>query len=371
MEKNIKNIIETKIGGYITYEEFIQLALYHPEYGYYRSNRAKIGANGDFITSSNIGDVFGRTLGRWFVYIFRNFQLNKTIVELGAGTGKIAQAILSTIEQLDDELYSQLKYTLVETSSYHQKEQKQRLKDHACTAFKSSLDDLNAVDGIIFSNEFFDAFPVRIIEKKQGFLYEAVVSIENDLFVERHIPLRDRAILTYLRNRQIRPEEGQRIEIPLSMEDYYRKLSRKIKKGILLTIDYGYTDEEWAEPVHRNGSIRGFKEHQMITDVLKNPGEMDITAHIHWDCLRHCPSELGIATVAFLPQSEFLIRAGIIEEFNEGAAGQPFSLEHKRNRAIRTLIDPRQISSSFQALIQTKNLEVSSDDLFAPSDFKK
>ncbi|MBD3108130.1 SAM-dependent methyltransferase [Bacillus sp. AGMB 02131] len=371
MEKNIKNIIKAKIGGYVTYEEFIQLALYHPEYGYYRSNQAKIGAHGDFITSSNIGDVFGRTLGRWFMYIFRNFQLNKTIVELGAGTGKIAQAILSTIEQLDDDLYSQLNYTLVETSRYHQEEQKQRLKDYACAEFKSSLDDLNAVDGIIFSNEFFDAFPVRIVEKKQGCLYEAVVSIENDQLAEKHIPIQDQAILTYLRNQQIRLEEGQRIEIPLSMEEYYRKLSGKIKKGILLTIDYGYTNKEWTDPVHRNGSIRGYKEHQMITDVLKKPGEMDITTHIHWDCLRHCPSELGIETTAFLPQSEFLIRAGILEEFNEGAVGQPFSLEHKRNRAIRTLIDPRQISSSFQALIQTKNLEVSSDDLFAPSAFNK
>lgn len=369
MEKNIKNIVKASSNGYLTYNDFINLSLYHPEFGYYHRKQQKIGADGDFITSSNVGDVFGRTLGRWFLYLFQKFQLNTTIIELGAGTGKTAQMILDVIKELDEELYSNLRYTLVETSSYHQTMQKQRLKGYDCVEYKKSLDDVNSFNGIIFSNEFFDAFPVHIIEKKQGQLLEAVVAVENDLFVEKYIPLRNPEILIYLHNQQLQLKEGQRIEIPLAMNRYYRQLTAKIESGLLLTIDYGYTNEEWGNPAHRSGSIRGFQRHRMVTELFKHPGEIDITAHIHWDCLRNCHNELGMETVAFMPQSEFLISAGIFEEFHETAGYDPFSLEHKRNRSIRSLIDPGQISAYFQVLVQTKNVKISR--LFSPVSYKK
>ena len=106
-------------------------------------------------------------------------------------------------------------------------------------------------------------------------------------------------------------------------------------------------------------------------DILKYPGEMDITSHIHWDRLRFCPKELEMETVAFMPQNEFLISCGIFTDFNETASLNPFSFEHKRNRAIRTLIDPGQISAYFKALVQSKNICHVSKSFFPPLSLKK
>ena len=370
MEKFLKNKIRASEIGYLTFDEFIRLALYHPEFGYYNQERQKIGTGGDFYTSSNVSDVFGRALGRWFIYIFRNFEINKEILELGAGTGRIAQSVLAVIKELDEQLFSELTYTLVETSSYHQMMQKETLKDYDHVLYINSLQELNEINGIVFSNEFFDAFPVHIIEKKNGKLFELVVSIENDTLIEKSIHLQNLDIVAFLERQNLMLADGQRMEIPLAMEDYYRELTLKIQKGLLLTIDYGYTDEEWRDPAHRRGSIRGFQQHKMIANIIKNPGEMDITTHIHWDRLRFCQKELEMETVAFLPQNEFLISCGILEEFTETASLNPFSLEHKRNRAIRTLIDSGQISAYFKALVQTKKIRGTASNLF-PSFTKK
>ena len=366
MEKFLKHKIRTNNTGYLTFHEFINSALYHPELGYYNLEQDKIGSRGDFYTSSNVGDVFGRALGGWFVYIFQNFDINKCIVELGAGTGKIAQSVLAVIKESDKQLFSELTYTLVETSNYHQLKQKETLKDYQNVLYMNSLQELNEINGIVFSNEFFDAFPVHIIEKKNDMLYELVVAIENDALIEKSIPLQNLNVITFLQQENLLLVEGQRMEIPLAMEEYYRVLTSKIQKGLLLTIDYGYTNEEWKDPAHRMGSIRGFKQHRMIADILKYPGEMDITSHIHWDCLRFCPKELEMETVAFMPQNEFLISCGIFTQFNETASLNPFSLEHKRNRSIRTLIDPGQISTYFKVLVQTKNIRNAYKSLFPP-----
>ncbi len=366
MENFLKNQIRVNNNGFLTFHEFINFVLYHPEFGYYNRDLQKIGSGGDFYTSSNVSDIFGRTLGKWFVHIFRNFEISETIVELGAGTGKIAHSILAVIKEIDEQLFSKLTYTLVETSGYHQMKQKETLKDYDNVLYLNSLEEMNEVNGIVFSNEFFDAFPVHIIEKKHGKLYELVVAVENDALVEKLIPLQNLNINRFLQQQNLLLDEGQRMEIPLAMEHYYRTLTSRIQKGLLLTIDYGYTKEEWSNQAHRLGSIRGYKQHRMIADILKYPGEMDITTHIHWDFLRFCPKNLEMETVAFMPQNEFLISCGIFTEFNETASLNPFSLEHKRNRAIRTLIEPGQISSYFKALVQTKNIRNASKSLFTP-----
>lgn len=371
MEKILKNIIRTNTNGYLTFHEFISLALYYPEFGYYNQERQKIGADGDFYTSSNVSDVFGRALGRWFVFIFQNFEINKVIIELGAGTGKIAQSVLAVIKELDEQLFSELTYRLIETSSYHQKKQKETLKDYNQVAYNNSLQELNEINGIVFSNEFFDAFPVHIIEKKNGKIHELVVAIENDTLIERSIPLQNPEIITFLQRQNLVLADGQRMEIPLAMEAFYREWGLKIQKGLLLTIDYGYTNEEWRNLARRMGSIRGYKRHTMIEDILRNPGKMDITTHIHWDRLRFCPEELEMETVAFMSQNEFLLSCGILAEFTETVNLNPFSLEHKRNRAIRTLIDSGQISAFFKALVQTKNISVAPSNLFPPFTMKK
>ncbi|WP_042345978.1 class I SAM-dependent methyltransferase [Bacillus massiliigorillae] len=361
MEKILKSYISSQKQPYITFKEYMDLALYHPEFGYYNSNQEKIGRHGDFYTSSNLSDVFGRALGRWFIHLFATCDIPRHIIELGAGTGRIAHAVLAYIQEQDEELFNQLQYTVIESSPFHGHKQKSLLENYENVYFIKDLESIGELRGIIFSNELFDAFPVHVIERKEGITYEVMVTAD---LHEQLIPLQNAEIEAYLEVLSLDLVEGQRIEIPLSMVQYYRTLCTKITKGILVTIDYGYTNEEWKEDIHRRGSLRGYYQHSMYDNVLQKAGEMDLTAHIHWDALRVNGKEQELHSLSFQRQNEFLLSCGILEELSNTSNPNPFSTEHKRNRAIRTLIEPGQISSHFQVLIQSKNIEIKNNNLF-------
>lgn len=364
MEKILFDLIESKSSKKIHYKEFIETALYHPTKGYYQRNVIKIGKNGDFYTSSNVGDVFGRTLGRWFAYCLGNFSIEPVIVELGGGTGKIAQNILSFMKTHHPTLLEKLKYIIVEKSQHHQNIQKQLLSKWNQVEFYTNIESLGELNGIIFSNELFDAFPVHVIEKRQNIYYEVwIVKGENGL--EEHLePLSDKGILDYLKTYDIKLKNNQRLEIPLPMMDFYESLVQKLERGILLSVDYGYTNEEWNDPLHREGSLRGYYQHKMIRDVLKHPGEMDITHHIHWDSLMQCGLNYGFQYNLLMEQTEFLISCGILKDLEETFDPNPFSEASKRNRAIRSLLMPGGISSYFRALVQCKNVKGCDRNLF-------
>ena len=362
MEKHIIDVINDSDKGYISFHQFMEMALYHPYDGYYHNESIKIGAQGDFYTSSNIGDAFGRALGKWFIYLFSSSNLPKCIVEIGAGTGKIARGILSAIQEQSEAIFSELTYFIIDSSTYHQKMQKKHLAEFDCISYFSSLEQLDELNGIVFSNELFDAFPVHVIEQKQGKLYEVMVAVENNKLVEKFVPLHNEYIYQYIEKQSLHLQENQRIEIPLAMLSYFQTLSKKIHKGLLITIDYGYTTEEWHDPIHQKGSIRGYYQHQMISNVLEKPGLMDITTHIHWDALRY--GDYGLENAVFYGQTEFLLACGILEDLQNTFSSDPFSEQHKRNRAIRSLIQPGQISSHFKVLIQSKQLDCSKKWLF-------
>lgn len=360
MEKVVREIILAQKNGCITYKEYMELALYHPTLGYYNRHSRKIGKQGDFYTSSNVGEVFGRALGKLFNHLLKSHDIQPNIIELGGGTGRIAHSVLSYLQETNPALFSDLSYTIIESSPYHQSSQQTVLSCFNNITYVDSLEKLGDVEGIVFSNEFFDAFPVHVIEKKEGNLVEVMVSVEKGLLVEETKLLQNEEILSYLHYHGIIVQEGQRLEIPLSMMTYYNHLCEKIQKGFLLTIDYGYTKKEWTEELHRMGSLRGYSQHRLVHNILENPGKVDITSHIHWDSLKQGP----LQTLSFLPQSEFLVACGLLEDLTNTMNQDPFSPEHKRNRAIRSLLQPGQISSYMQALVQVKNLECTTIELF-------
>ena len=360
MDKVIKDAILAQEKGCISYKDFMELALYHPSLGYYNRSSQKIGKKGDFYTSSNVGEVFGRALGRLFVHLFESHEIQTTIIELGGGTGRIAQSILRYIQTKNHPLFLKISYIIIESSPYHQLSQQKHLSEFTNVKYMNSLEHVDKLDGIVFSNEFFDAFPVHVIEKDNHELAEVMITVKNDLFVEQLQPLQNKEILSYLQKHRFDLQPKQRLEIPLAMEDYFYKLCEKIQKGFLLTIDYGYTNQEWRNIVHREGSLRGYGRHQMFRHILEQPGEIDITTHIHWDTLMAAP----LQTLSFLPQDEFLISCGLLEDLQSSTSKDPFAAEHKQNRAIRTLLQAGQISSYFYTLLQAKNVRSSSAKLF-------
>ncbi|WP_057765576.1 class I SAM-dependent methyltransferase [Cytobacillus praedii] len=347
----LKEYIQKKPSRLITYADYIMQALYHPQYGYYMNDKRKIGREGDFITTSNISDIYGRSIAKWYYSKSIEMNLPSAICEIGAGTGRFAKAFIDEWKLLSAE---PIQYYIIEESPYHRKLQQEELTFDENIKQIASLKEIAPFEGLIFSNELFDAFPVHVIENYADELLEVMVTVKDDMLIESFEPLTNEEIKSFLARSGLKLDHQQRIEIPLQMESMIKSMAGTLHRGLVLTVDYGYTNEEWMEPARRNGSLRGYYKHKLINNILEHPGDMDITSHVHFDALTKFGNHHELKFVHKWRQDEFLLDAGILEDLQENYDPNPFSAVSKRNRAIRSLIIPGGMSSSFHVILQQK-----------------
>ena len=349
----IKNEIEQSPNGLITFERFMTLSLYHQKYGYYQKNGPKTGKRGDFITSTSVGDVFSRVMARVLIKEIQSNEYEPVIVDAGSGDGNFISSFLDEVKSVDNKFYEKLTYFVLESSPYHQQLIDGSTKHHnvriypSLAAIKKELPKLN---GILFSNELLDAFPVRIIEKQHELVEVCVGLNDRDCFEEVYIPCTDPAILSWLARYHLQISDGQRIEIPLAMGKWLNGVGMWLCHGKVFTVDYGYTNEEWKAPERRRGSVRGYKKHQFIDNVFQTPGEIDITTHVHIDAIKNIGLSHGMQWVDCMPQGQFLLKQGLLQFLQQTSPDDPFSREHKQNRAVRWLAE----SNQFLVMIQEK-----------------
>ncbi|KQL33835.1 hypothetical protein AN960_19475 [Bacillus sp. FJAT-25509] len=358
MKNIIINAIKNSKEGFITYEQFISLVLYDLEKGYYQMENEKIGRKGDFYTSSSVGSVYGEVIAASFCRFVKNKLIEPFFVEVGGGNGRFASSFLSYCEKKEPEIYRNLTYYMIDASQYHRKLQIELLANHLnCKYFSNILEIEQIKNGMVFSNELFDALPVRVVEFNQNEWLEVVILIDelNNL-KENLVKIQDDKISDFLRRNNFVGTNGQRVEIPVGMKKVYDLLQSKISKGIILTVDYGFTREEWDAPHRIKGSLRGYYKHEMKSNILENLGHMDITTHIHWDELKMFGLQNHIENLYFSSQREAILDFGILNWLIPHAQSNPFSSEYKQNRAVQSLIMPGGISDSFQWLLQTKGM---------------
>lgn len=364
MKEIIKQLISSSPDRMISYADYIGAALYHPEKGYYMKKNQKIGKTGDFYTTSNVSNIYGYLLGKWFAAAAEKLGLEPSVMEIGGGSGRFARDFVQGWTELSDLV---LTYYLVEVSPYHREVQAELVSGLSQVKIVqiSSVEEAGMKEGLVFSNELFDAFPVHVVEKKDGVVFEVFVAYENDQFIEKKQPLMNEGIIAYMHEQGIELVDSQRIEVPLAMEPFIKSIADHLEKGIMLSADYGYSNKEWQNPAHRNGSLRGYYQHQMYHDILQNPGDMDITSHVHFDALIAQGEKYGLQFFQKKRQDEFLISIGILDELKDHFDSNPFSEASKRNRAIRSLILPGSISQSFEIIIQGKAIDTEPDQLFS------
>ena len=365
----LKDAIQSSLNKQITYEQYMNTVLYHENKGYYKKHQVKVGKKGDFITSSNISNVFGKLFATLFHKLIALEKIPPYICEIGGGNGRFAKAVLDELQDSFIETYQKITYIMIETSLYHQRLQQDILPVGKKVIQYQSLDevkrDFPVFHGIVFSNELFDAFPVRVIEKNDNTIYEVKITLtEEEQLTEILVPLTDEQINKYLDANKIVLTNGQRFEIPLQMLSYLEELTSFLGDAVVFTVDYGYTNAEWKETARIRGSLRGYYNHQLIHNPLLHPGEMDLTTHIHFDTLVTYSSKLGLEFVKKCRQDEFLLEAGILTFLQENFDPNPFSEKSKQNRAIRSLIMDSGMSAAFHVLIQQKNVKVSWENIF-------
>jgi SAM-dependent MidA family methyltransferase len=298
----------------------MEQTLYHPEHGYYSSDRAAIGRRGDYFTNVSVGPLFGELLAAQFAEIWERLgKIGKfTIVEQGAHHGKFARDVLESAQNKSPEFFSALRYRIVEPFPRLQDRQSETLKgfgDHVC--WQKSLDELEPFVGIHFSNELLDAMPVNLRGK--------LVGLDGDRFVF--------------------VDSMQEQKINQSQLDWIANVAAKLERGFVIAVDYGFGREEFREMIQ----VRA--QHRSLDSPFEKIGEADITAHINWTDLAEMAEKNGLRVAGFADQHHFL--TGIIEKHPE------IVTEQKSKRALQTLLHPEMLGRSFQVLALAKDVDPS------------
>ncbi|MGF1478770.1 MAG: class I SAM-dependent methyltransferase [Cyanophyceae cyanobacterium] len=353
--------IESALHQRISFAEYMDLVLYHPHYGYYASGAVQIGTQGDFFTSSSLGPDFAQLLAEQFVEMWQALSRPEpfTLIEMGAGSGLGAADILQYLQRYP-ELLKVLQYTIVESSPALIVQQQQVLKNFAVSwkTWSEIADD--SIVGCCFSNELVDAFPVhRVIKGPQ--LEEIYVTTSPTGFREVKGKPSTPRLATYFELVGIdilssRYPNGYRTEVNLAALDWLAAVAKKLARGYLLTIDYGYTAERYYSPQRDQGTLQCYTQHRRHNNPYVNLGTQDITAHVDFTALERQGERYGFTTVGSTKQGLFLMALGLGDRLAELASNR-YSVSEifQRRDALHQLIDPSGLGG-FGVLIQSRGL---------------
>jgi SAM-dependent MidA family methyltransferase len=318
--------------GRIPFSEYMDAVLYHPEHGYYTSRRNPIGPVGDFYTAPMLDPALGQLLSRLFVRMAEGLA-GFTLVELGAGTGRLARHILES---------SAFPYLIVERSP-SMRQRQQRLLEGFDVAWVDALP--SGLDGCVFSNEFFDALPVRRFVRRKGAVRELFVGPGLGEEEGDPNPPVDLPLLV----------EGATADIAPGAVEWVRRIGASLRRGYHLAIDYGYLREAFFS--RRNGTLMCYRKHQADEDPYDSPGEKDLTAHVNFSDLVDAGREAGLDLADFRSQKDFLVDLGLLE-IMEPLARESTAASLRRLQSLKTLILPPMMGERFRVLLQCKGLEV-------------
>ena len=347
----------------ITFYDWMKAALYDPAHGYYqRSDRERWGRAGDYRTSPERSALFAATFARYFVRLYEELGQPRewTIVECGAGGGDFAFGVLETLAQQFPSVFDATSYVVYDVSLDALRRTSERLVDFgARVKFSSSFDEIHNDNGIVFSNELLDAFPVhRVVQTEQGL---AELYVDGFTWVEG--PLSTPRLAEFCA--QYAPEliVGQVIEINLVIDEWFARVARKLANGFVITVDYGAESVElYDATVRPNGTLRGFRRHEFVDDVLAQPGECDITASVNWTHVKTVGERVGLKVVEFASQDKFLLSAGLLAELeHQLGLAKTEAARAALTTGARDMILPGGMASSFQVLVQRRVKEENED----------
>jgi SAM-dependent MidA family methyltransferase len=307
---------EIRRDGPVPFRRFMEVALYHPEHGYYRKARDPFGKQGDFFTAEQLQPVFGILMAARIRQLYRAMgePAGFTVVELGAGRREMADA------------FAEWRYVPLDLDSGQLPSE---------------------FTGVVFSNEFFDALPVDVAVFRDGAFHEQLVDCAGGLFVWHPGGAVSAELDDYFRRFCLAPEEGRWYEASLDALRWMDRSAAALRSGFMLTIDYGYTrDESVRFPA---GTLMGYRRHTAREDVLEDPGERDITAHVNFSALREGGAARGWETERFETLAQTLLAAGEADQFAAALSGGD---ELRRRMQLKTLLFG--MGETFRVLLQRR-----------------
>jgi len=339
-------------GSDLSFRDFVELALYHPVLGYYAQPVSPVGKDGDYVTSPVVSDVFAFALGRLVQeFLGRLGDEVSSIVDVGCGDGGLIRALAGergrffgvdrSLERVEPDITEPVR-------------------------FVRTLDDLPPSDSfLIINNELFDAQPFARLVQRGDELHELWVT-ERDGELDWSEHEAGSAYGDYFSSRGIELLNGQFADISLEWSALYADLAKLVTRGLIVTFDYGFPQKQLFDPrIRRFGTAAAYSRQRVTRDLLANPGEQDLTAHVNFDDLIRAGEERGFRTLFFGRQAKFLLALGITEHplFQPSTELEVASLEEgvallDQRDAARRLVLPDGIGEDIRVLVQGRGMDL-------------
>lgn len=328
----------------LTFFEYMNRVLYHPEAGYYTTRESIFGAAGDYYTSFYVHPVVAELLADQFAELWAACArpASFALVEYGPGEGLFARQAIDYARRVHPDFWKAIRYHGIEL----------------CSKYGSAVSEEPAapVAGVIFSNEFFDAWPVHRLVARGGDWQEIFVEVSPLDICEVEDAVSDASLLQYVQRYGIRASEGQQVEIRRGMEDWYQRVSSYLQAGAIFTVDYGDRAAELYSRSRRDGTLMCYDRHRAHTDPYARPGEQDLTAHVNFSELEEAGERHGFASAGLCSQRRFLLDRGLLQRLEEDPAFQADSMEGLQQRLrVKSLLVPGGISDTFKILVQVRS----------------
>ncbi len=329
------------------------MALYTPGLGYYAAGNQKFGAGGDFVTAPEISSLFGQTLANQLAEILQITKGN--ILELGAGTGKLAADVLLSLAQLDC-LPGQ--YYILEVSDYLRQVQLEYLTKHLPAPSMQCIEWLNELpmefNGVVIGNEVLDAIPAHLIHTNNQQIYERGITVTEQGLAWMDKPLTEPNLLVAAIKLSL--PDGYVTELCPAANGLISSLANMIKSGVILMIDYGFVAREYYHPQRNQGTLMCHYQQLAHADPLIYVGLQDITAHVDFTAIAESGLDGRLQLAGFCTQAQFLMNCGILD-----AMSQVSPLDMARYAplaaAAQKLLSPAEMGDLFKVIAFTKNIE--------------
>ena len=346
--------------GWISFRRYMDLALYAPGLGYYAAGAEKLGPAGDFTTAPEMTPLFGAALARQIAAILGGSK-HRDILELGAGTGRLARSILVALGE-SGELPA--RYRILETSP------DLRERQHALLAREAPqylgrvrwLERLPArIHGAVIANEVLDAIPVHVLHRTRDAWLERGVAVIGERTPPHYgLGWADRpaspALIEVARTR-FPAVEDYVSEINPAAEALVEDLGRRLATGAAIFVDYGFPSREFYHPQRSAGTLMCHYHHRSHGDPFFYPGLSDITSHVDFTAIAQAATRGGAQIAGYCPQAAFLLGCGILERL--AAVGAPDTLEYMKAAAqVQHLVSPAEMGELFKVLAFTRSPDI-------------
>lgn len=354
--QQLAQLIENKIaqcGGWLSFADFMEMALYTPSLGYYSGGAKKFGAGGDFVTAPEISPVFAQTIAQQLASVLG--ETEGDVLELGAGTGRLAIDLLMALQAL-----KQLPehYFILEVSAHLRQIQKEAVKNSLPDALSQRVVWLDALPadfvGVIIGNEVLDAIPAHLIYHSQDALFERGVKFEGG-FVWQDKLIEPGSFLDDIKRYNFPTD--YLTEVNPAANGLINSLAQSLLHGVLLLVDYGFCAREYYHPQRNAGTLMCHFQQYAHSNPLIYVGLQDLTTHVDFSAIANAALNAGLQLEGYCTQAQFLINCGILDQLScvsaaDVAAYAPLAA------AVQKLLSPAEMGDLFKVIAFSKGMEL-------------